>query len=600
MCHKLGHWVWIQGSGAVVTYDTDDKSALRLCGTHQDISLRKKSEEQVKKLSLAVEQSPNLVVITDIEGVIEYVNPKIYETTGYSANEVIGKHTRLFSSGETSQEDYKDLWATIKSGNDWRGTLHNKKKSGKFYWSQESISPIKDKNNNITHFVAIQEDITEAKKVSEQLSYQASHDPLTGLINRREFENRVNRTIKTSKDNDSVHVLCYLDLDQFKVINDTCTHIAGDELLKQIANILSGAFRHRDTVARIGGDEFAVLLEHCSIQQAERHAQELLTAVNKFQFHWDNKSFRVGISIGIVAITRTTKNTSSALSSADVACYSAKHKGRNCIHIFQSNDEKLALDNKELQWISRINQALNEDLFILYVQPICQLNNSEVVIDHYEVLVRLQDSNGDIIPPGAFLPAVERFNLSLQLDQWVIKSVFDWIKKATLKNIEVPFLSINLSGQNLGNQQLLAFIKKLLKSNFQQVKNKLCFEITETAAINNLTDAKVFIAELKEQGVKFALDDFGSGLSSFDYLRNLPVDFLKIDGQFLKNIVDDEVDHALVRSINEIGHVMGKKTIAEFVENKQILEILSDLKVDYVQGYHLGRPQPIDTLLIIK
>jgi len=597
MQHQRGHWVWIQGSGAVVTYDTDNKSPLRLCGTHQDISPRKQSEEQIRKLSLAVEQSPSLVVITNVEGVIEYANPKIHETTGYSVNEVIGEHTRLFSSGETSRQDYKCLWDTIKSGNDWRGTLHNKKKNGDFYWSQESIAPIKDNNNQITHFVAIQEDITEAKKVSDQLSYQASHDPLTGLINRREFEKRVIRTIETAKNNNSTHVLCYLDLDQFKIINDTCTHVAGDELLKQISNILRGTFRTRDTVGRLGGDEFAVLLEHCSIQQAEKHAQNLLTAVSNFQFYWDKQSFRVGVSIGIVSINNKTKSISTVLSSADVACYSAKHAGRNRIHIYQSSDADLALEHKELQWISRINQALNEDLFLLYVQPICQLKTSGTVTDHYEVLLRLQDSNGDIIPPGAFLPAVERFNLSLQLDQWVVNSVFEWINKAQKKNIKIPFLSINLSGQNLGNQQLLTFINGLLERSSQQVINKICFEITETAAINNLTDAKLFISQLRDQGVKFSLDDFGSGLSSFDYLKNLPVDFLKIDGQFVKNIVTDEIDHALVRSINEIGHVMGKKTIAEFVENEQILDMLSKLGVDYVQGYHLGKPSPIDTLL---
>jgi diguanylate cyclase (GGDEF)-like protein/PAS domain S-box-containing protein len=587
MRHKLGHWVWIH-------YDTDNKSALRLCGTHQDISVRKQSEEQIRKLSQAVEQSPSLVIITDTEGNIEYVNSKIQEITGYSVNEVVGKNTRIFSSGKTPVNVYKVLWNTIKSGEDWRGTLQNKKKNGDLYWSQESIAPIKDSNNQITHFIAIQEDITEVKKVSEQLNYQATHDPLTGLINRREVENRVNRIIGTTKNNNSEHVLCYLDLDQFKIINDTCTHIAGDELLKQFANILRSTFRRRDTVGRLGGDEFAVLLEHCSVQQAENHAQNLLTAISNFQFHWDNKSFRIGVSIGIVAITSNTEHMSALLSRADVACYSAKHAGRNCIHVYQESDEDLALGHKELQWISRINQALNENLFILYAQPIYLSDNSVNKSDHYEILLRLQDSNGDIIPPGAFLPAVERFNLTLQLDQWVINAVFDWIKKTALQNVEVPSLSINLSGQNLDNKQLLTFIKRQLENCSHQLTNKICFEITETAAINNLTDAKDFILELRKHGIKFSLDDFGSGLSSFDYLKNLPVDFLKIDGQFVKNIENDPIDLALVKSINEIGHIMGKKTIAEFVENEQVLKILADINVDYVQGYHLGKPQPLD------
>jgi diguanylate cyclase (GGDEF)-like protein/PAS domain S-box-containing protein len=299
MRHKQGHWIWIQGSGSVVTYDADHQSALRLCGTHQDISVRKQNDEQIRKLSQAVDQSPNLILITDTDANIEYVNPKIYETTGYSVEEVIGKNIRIFSSGETSEDEYKVLWNTLKSEKEWRGIFHNKKKDGSLYWAKESIAPIKDGNNNLTHFIVIQEDITEAKKVSQQLKYQAAHDSLTGLINRREFEKRVSRTIDTAKQNNSEHVLCYLDLDQFKIINDTCTHVAGDELLKQFAQILQSTFRIRDTIGRLGGDEFAVLLEHCSVLQAEKHAEKLLATVNDFQFLWDNKSFRIGVSIGL-------------------------------------------------------------------------------------------------------------------------------------------------------------------------------------------------------------------------------------------------------------------------------------------------------------
>lgn len=598
MLHKQGHWTWIQGSGAVVSYDVNNRSALRLCGTHQDISVRKQNEEQIKKLSQAVEQSPNLVIITDTAGNIEYVNPKILEITGYSADEVVGKNMRIFGSGKTTSNDYRELWNTLISGKDWRGVLQNKKKNGDLYWSQESFAPIKDSNEQVTHFIAIQEDITEAKKLSEQLNYQATHDPLTGLVNRREFENRINRVIATAKSTNSIHVLCYLDLDHFKIINDTCTHVAGDELLKQFAKILKNSFRYRDTVGRLGGDEFAVLLEHCSLQQAEVHAQKLLTKTCNFQFHWDNKNFRIGVSIGITDITKNTKNISELLSNADIACYSAKNSGRNCTHIYQNTGGTSASNSKELQWVSKINQALNENLFTLYVQPIYQLNTTKSP-DHYEVLIRLQDTHGDIIPPGAFLSAVERFNLSLQLDQWVIRAVFDWINKTIDKDRNVPCLSINLSGKNLGNKHLLYFIHEQLNNSSPLLANKICFEITETAAINNLIDAQDFISELKQRGVKFSLDDFGSGLSSFDYLKNLPVDYLKIDGQFVKNIENDVVDFALVKSINEIGHVMGKKTIAEFVENEKILQKLSELNIDYVQGYYLGKPKPLDQCLDI-
>lgn len=598
MRHKKGHWVWIQGSGAVVAYAADNKSASRLCGTHQDISVRIQNDEQIKKLSQAVDQSPNLIFITDIDANVEYVNPKIHQITGYSVDEVLGKNINLLASDETTDNEYNVLWDTIKSGKEWRGIFHNKKKNGELYWARQSIAPIMDDNNKITHFVAIQEDITEAKRVSEQLNYQASHDPLTGLINRREFENRLSRTIDTAKLNKSEHVLCYLDLDQFKIVNDTCTHVAGDELLKQFAHILQGAFRIRDTLGRLGGDEFGVLLEHCSVANAEKHAQQLLDKVNSFQFYWDNKSFRIGVSIGMVVINHSTQNMPTLLSHADIACYAAKNAGRHCIHIYQENDNDLALVHKELQWINKINQALKEDLFTLYIQPVYQLESCYNAPDHYEVLIRLIDEHGEIIPPGAFLPAVERFSLSLQLDQWVINAVFDWMQKIKLQNKPLPCLSINISGQNLGNKQLLAFIKKQFQTHQYVSAEKICFEITETAAINNLTDAKSFISELSELGCKFALDDFGSGLSSFDYLKNLPVDFLKIDGQFVKNIVNDPIDYALVNSINEIGHVMGKKTVAEFVENEQILELLAKLKVDYVQGYFLGKALPIDSYKI--
>ena len=595
MCHKQGYWVWIQGSGSVVKYDTDNKSALRLCGTHQDISARKQNDEQIRKLSQAVDQSPNLIIVTDTDANIEYVNPKIYEITGYSADEVIGRNIRILNSGETSKDEYEKLWGTIKSGKEWHGVVHNKMKDGSLYWAKESIAAIKDDNNKLTHFVAIQEDITEAKKVSERLKYQASHDSLTGLISRREFENRLNRTIDTAKQHDSKHVLCYLDLDQFKIINDTCTHVAGDELLKQFAQILHYTFRVRDTIGRLGGDEFAVLLEHCSVIQAEKHAEELLARVNDFQFIWDKKKFRIGVSIGLVSINLNTQDMSSVLSHADIACYAAKNGGRNCIHIFQESDRNLALGHKELQWISKINRALNEDLFLLYIQPIYQIDKHLNDPDHYEVLIRLRDNNDELIPLGTFLPAVERFNLSLQLDQWVIKKVFEWAQIIVQEKNQLPYLAINLSGQNLGNKQLLAFIKMQHELYPKIAAENICFEITETAAINNLSDAKLFIAELKEEGFKFSLDDFGSGLSSFDYLKNLPVDFLKIDGQFVRDILDDPIDYALVKAINEIGHVMNKKTIAEYVENEQILDALIELNVDYVQGYYLGKPQPLDT-----
>ncbi len=596
MKHQQGHWVWVHSAGAVVAYDRDNQTPLRLCGTHQDINERKSNDTLLRKLSQAVEQSPNMVIITDTLGNIEYANPKIKEISGYGVDEVIGRNTRMFSSGETPKEVYLEIWNTIKSGMEWRGVLHNRKKNGDLFWVKESIAPIRDENNTITHFVAIQEDITESKKVAEQLSYQATHDSLTDLINRREFERRLKTALNVAKQDNCTHVLCYLDMDQFKIINDTCTHVAGDELLKQFSCILRENFRSSDIIARLGGDEFAVLMEYCSVNMAAKHAQKLLETIGEFQFVWNNKSFRIGVSIGIVQVDNSEKDVYSLLSKADVACYAAKNEGRHCIHRYQAKDKELSLINQDNQWISRVNHALDEDLFELYAQPICKLSDDVISTkDHWEVLIRIRDGD-NVIAPGAFMPTVERFNLSLRLDQWVIRHVFSWLEQRAENDKKRFCLSINISAQNLGNKQLLAFIFEEFNRTTRLEAKNICFEITETAAINNLTEAKAFINKLKEVGFKFSVDDFGSGLSSFNYLRNLPVDYLKIDGQFVKGIVDDPVDYAMVRSINEIGQVMGKKTIAEFVENKEILDKLKTLNVDYVQGYYLGKPKPIKLL----
>ncbi|MBE9527435.1 MAG: EAL domain-containing protein, partial [Proteobacteria bacterium] len=564
-----------------------------ICGMSTDISKRKEIELNLKKLSLAVEQSPNLVVITDIKGVIEYVNHKLTEFTGYLAEEVIGQLPSIFKSESTPDLIYKELWETIIAGHEWRGVIQNKKKNGETYWAQESIAPVKNDSGEVTHYVAIQEDVTTARALSEKLSYQAEHDPLTGLINRQAFEWRLARVVDTAKQNESVHALCYLDLDQFKIVNDSCSHAAGDELLRQLSKILSKTIRHRDTLGRLGGDEFAVLMEHCSLEQAERTAANILSAVSQFQFGWENKSFRVGVSIGLIPISRHSGSIGDMLKQADIACYAAKDAGRNRVHVFHHDDEYIQHHHGEMDWLSKINHALENDLFVLYAQSINPLRPG--LEPHYEILIRMRGENGEIIAPGAFLPAVERYHLSQKIDRWVIHNTFVWIKQNPEKYQENTVFSVNLSGQNLGDKLLLDFIfNEFLVAGISF--NNICFEITETAAILNLSAAFDFISRLKNAGCKFSIDDFGSGLSSFDYLKKLPVDYLKIDGVFVKDITEDPVDLALVKSINEIGHVMGKQTIAEFVENQDILDELNKIGVDYAQGYYLGMPKPLSEL----
>ncbi|OUR73478.1 hypothetical protein A9Q78_03555 [Methylophaga sp. 41_12_T18] len=561
-------------------------------GVFEDITAKEEATVKLTKLSRAVECSPNAIVITSANGEIEYVNPKFSFLTGYSAEEVIGKKPTLFQTEEETSAHYQEVWQTISSGQEWRGELQNKTKSGALYWAQHYIAPITDSSGNITHYVGIQEDVTEAKEVSRKLSYQASHDELTGLINRHEFERRLNTVVDMARQDDSEHALCFLDLDQFKIINDTCGHVAGDELLRQLGLALKEYLRQHDTLARLGGDEFAILMEHCGHDHAMATADAVRNLIEQFQFLWEEHIFSVGVSIGVTEINQKTASATEALIQADSACYAAKNLGRNRVHYYHHNDEQLAKQEGEFRWVNQIKQALTENRFLLYVQPIVPLANIQQG-KIYEVLLRLQGVNGDVIPPGSFLPAAERYNLSGRIDRWVIDHAFLWLQQHLQQLNDLDHLAINLSGCSLGDDALLGHIIKQFQMH-RLPANKIKFEITETAAIANLRDAQVFIKTLREFGCLFALDDFGSGLSSFAYLKNLPVDSLKIDGMFVKDIIDDAIDEAMVKSINEIGHLMGMTTIAEFVENDAIKQRLTEMGVDYVQGYGIGKPIPIE------
>lgn len=559
-------------------------------GVIRDIHDHKIAANDLSKLHLAIEHSPNLIIITDKNGIIEYVNQKITETTGYLAAEVIGCSPKLFKSEDSPIEEHQELWQVISAGKVWRGIVKNKKKSGEIYWTQEAIAPMIDGEGHITHYVTIQEDVTQTRQLAEKLSYQASHDSLTNLINRHEFDLRLDRVTSTAQGSDSEHALCYIDLDQFKIINDTCSHAAGDELLRQISTKLSQVIRRRDTLARLGGDEFAILMEHCPLEQAEATTKKIHQMIEQFQFHWEDKSFRIGASMGLVVINTRNGSANIHLKQADMACYIAKATGRNRTHIYREDDSALVQYHGEMNWVERINRALDNNLFCLYTQSIAPLNPN--VGEYCEILIRMKEKDGSLIAPNAFLPAAERYQLSPRIDCWVIKNVFDYFIKNLERLNSLSLCFINLSGLSLNDEKLLHFIEAQFK-NSALPAHKICFEITETAAIANLTLATEFITRLKTFGCQFCLDDFGSGLSSFAYLKNLPVDFLKIDGFFVKDIQHDLVDFAMVKAINDIGHIMGKKTIAEFVENDQVLQMLRDLDVDYAQGFFTGEPKSI-------
>ena len=475
----------------------------------------------------------------------------------------------------------------------WRVTTEYEdvRESGECCHIRATLEMPNEYRNDWKRVFAAVEDITEARALSQQLKYQATHDELTGLVNRREFENRLERVLRRAGAEHTEHAVCYLDLDQFKVINDTCGHVAGDELLRKLGVLLARQVRRRDTLARLGGDEFGVLLEHCSLRQGMRIADALRSVIDEFRFVWGGQSFSVGVSIGLVPIRGEGAIVADVLSAADAACYAAKDLGRNRIHVYNEDDVELTRRHGEMQWVSRVQRAIEEGRFVLAHQPIVPLSPTKAShMVHYELLLRMQGDDEELILPASFLGAAERYNLSSKLDRWVVQAALRLLSRNRAQ-LAKPFLcSINLSGLSLLDEEFLGFVVTQL-SQHEIPPQRLCFEITETAAISNLSSAIRFVDELRGLGCRFALDDFGSGLSSFAYLKNLPVDFLKIDGVFVRDIVDDPIDRAMVKSINDIGHVMGKQTIAEFVESEAILEVLTEIGVDYGQGFATGKPE---------
>ena len=452
---------------------------------------------------------------------------------------------------------------------------------------------------NLSRLVpAIERELREAKNrhahrnAQETIQYLAYHDALTGLCNRAEFETRLTQALK-SAGTDNQHALFYLDMDQFKIVNDTCGHVAGDELLKQITILLKGPVREHDTLARLGGDEFGVLLKHCSLTHAEEVAERMLQLVKEFRFVWQDKTFTIGASIGLVMLDNPEQTHTELLRAADMACYAAKDKGRGRVHVYRPDDVELVQRRGEMEWVSQLTHALQDNQFVLHQQRIVALDGATTG-PACEFLVRLKGRDGQLIMPGAFIPAAERYNLMPKLDRWVLTQAFAHLAQqfATHQGKNGSIYFINLSGATLGDESYLQFVRDALSRNGIPPQS-ICFEVTETAAIANLSNALSFIQNVKALGCKVALDDFGTGLSSFSYLKTLTADYLKIDGGFVRDMLQDPMDAAIVAAINNIGHVAGLKTIAEFVENTEIKSQLTEIGVDYAQGYGIHRPESI-------
>jgi diguanylate cyclase (GGDEF)-like protein len=461
---------------------------------------------------------------------------------------------------------------------------------------QDSAAPIRDRSGRLIGVVMVFHDVSQERRLQRALSYQATHDALTGLINRREFEHRLNETLQAAKAQpDATHVVMYLDLDQFKVVNDTCGHQAGDRLLKQITSVLQTRIRTSDTLARLGGDEFGVLLQECSLDMAQRIAEDLRQAIRDFRFVWQDQVMNVGVSIGLAEMSGTSETLSTIMSAADVACYSAKEAGRNRVQTY--NEGRAPERHREMQWVSRIHQACEEERLVLFCQPIVPIRQGVPSLRQFELLIRMRDESGQLVQPNEFIPAAERFNLMPAIDRWVVRQACRQLAHRRVNDaIAAPYcLTINVSTTTINDEHFLDYVIAEMASG-EVSPGSLCFELTETTAMTSLAAATHFINELRKRGCKFSLDDFGSGLSSFMFLKNLPVDFIKLDGQFVHNVAQDAIDRSMVVAITQIATTMGISTIAERVDSQDVLEQLAEIGVQYAQGHYISSPQPVEVL----
>lgn len=581
----------------------------RVYELNREVSRRKLIENQLfaeKELAQVTLQSiGDAVITTDIEGRITNLNPVAAVLTGWSESEArgnvvsavfqaINEHTRKPIICPVDRVLVDSQHEMLEKGTVLRS------RDGTEYAIDDSAAPIQNRTGQMIGAVLVFRDVTQARQLAARVSFQANHDGLTGLLNRQAFEYRLETLLQSPELTASSHSLMFLDLDRFKVINDTCGHLAGDTFLRAIAPLLQAHLRHSDCLARLGGDEFGILLQDCPEAVSGRIANALRQTVIDFNFTWEGKPFNVGASVGQVNFNDDNWTTAELLSTADTACYMAKDTGRNRVHLYRSDDQRLAERFQQSQWVGRIRDALQDDLFCLYSQTIRPMTNKVLQGEpepgaHFELLLRLHNVAGKVIAPMAFIPAAERYNLMVGIDQWVIETAFAMLAQTGCGHIGT--CAINLSGASLGDEQFLDFVLQCFRRHGIP-PHIVCFEITETEAIANLANARRIIDALKTHGCRFSLDDFGSGMSSFGYLKNLPVDYLKIDGAFVKDMADDPIDHAMVTAINSIGHVMGLETIAEFVESAEVLETLRDLGVDYAQGYGIAEPEPLDGMLV--
>jgi diguanylate cyclase (GGDEF)-like protein len=557
-----------------------------------------------ERAEVALRSINDAVITTDVDNNINYMNPVAEQMLDCSLADVrgrgLGNLVKLeFQPFGDAISDPVDFYIDMTQSNLRQTGIDIVLKTGTGQLSVDgNASPLMDSQGQLIGSMLVLRDVSLEQELTNQLVYQASHDSLTGLINRAEFENRVKEALELSRQNDKQNALCYIDLDQFKLVNDTCGHSAGDELLKRLAGVLQTLIRKEDLVARLGGDEFGLLLHDCDQKQACKRAETVRATLREMHFKWEDKIFDVSASIGLVMINRMSGSQSELMSAADLACYAAKDSGRNMVHIYHVDDVEIAEKYRQMQWLPRIKEAIKNNEFKLAIQTVASLDDDTSPRIIYEFLLRWPQNDGSLISPGLFIPTAERYDLMRELDGWVIEKALATIAqlKAELQYPADQMYTINLSGQSVCDPTLAEYIIGMLRR-FEVDPQCICFEVTETVAIANFSIAIEFINRLRVLGCRFALDDFGSGLSSFGYLKRLPLDFLKIDGLFVRDMLNDPVDLAMVRTINDVAKVLKLQTIAEWVEDKATLDMLKSIGIDYAQGFHISRPVMVSELL---
>jgi diguanylate cyclase (GGDEF)-like protein/PAS domain S-box-containing protein len=538
------------------------------------------------------EENPCIYFTLDSQGTLLSVNRFGAEQLGYTREELVGRRfSTLYSESDRDTAERLLAAALTSPEQTHRWELRKATKSGSLIWMRDSARVTRSDNGEPMVLI-VSEDTTETWELSEELYYRTTHDDVTGLLNRREFERRLKSTLDESRHEDIGHSLCYLDLDRFKVLNDNCGHLAGDELLRQIAARLKITFRRHDLLARVGGDEFAILMKHCTPEEAQQAAERVLADIREMSFEWEGRRFTLSACIGTVPLGRQRLNHQAIMAAAEAACEIAKGSGGNRIHIHSEADRLLLQQVGDSRWVPRITDAIANDLFFLEYQRILPLHPGHAEGEHFELLVRLREGDGQVVLPSHFLPAAERYNVCSAIDQWVVGAALRWLAAPGTPLDRVGLCSINLSARTLSDMEFQAWLQNLLGVTSVPTQ-KLCFEITETAAITNTEQAQRFVAAIKALGCKFAVDDFGSGMASFAYLKRLPVDFVKIDGLFVRDILSDPFSLAMVRSICEVARAGGMRTVAEFAANQETVERLREIGVDYAQGYGIAKPAPL-------